>query len=93
MYRVLQTNSLLLFIFVCILKVVHADLAARNLLLAENNVVKICDFGLARNLYKEANYLKKSDVRILFTYIFIYYVNLHIIVNIFKLIYCNNKNL
>ena len=41
---------------------VHADLAARNLLLAEHNVVKICDFGLARNLYQYTNYHKKSDV-------------------------------
>ncbi|XP_059481843.1 vascular endothelial growth factor receptor 1-like isoform X2 [Neocloeon triangulifer] len=42
-------------------RIVHADLAARNILLAENNVVKICDFGLARNLYNDANYLKKGD--------------------------------
>ncbi|CAB3362881.1 Hypothetical predicted protein [Cloeon dipterum] len=42
-------------------RIVHADLAARNILLADHNVVKICDFGLARNLYSYANYLKKSD--------------------------------
>ncbi|KZC13755.1 Vascular endothelial growth factor receptor 1, partial [Dufourea novaeangliae] len=41
--------------------VLHGDLAARNILLADNNVVKICDFGLAKNMYKYGNYKKKSD--------------------------------
>ncbi|RXG56567.1 Platelet-derived growth factor receptor alpha [Armadillidium vulgare] len=42
-------------------KVLHGDLAARNLLLASNNVVKICDFGLSREMYKSYLYLKKSN--------------------------------
>ncbi|XP_076749941.1 PDGF- and VEGF-receptor related [Xylocopa sonorina] len=42
-------------------RVLHGDLAARNILLAENNVVKICDFGLAKTMYKDNNYKKKSD--------------------------------
>ncbi|XP_076382328.1 vascular endothelial growth factor receptor 1 [Megalopta genalis] len=42
-------------------KILHGDLAARNVLLADNNVVKICDFGLAKNMYKEEIYKKKSD--------------------------------
>ena len=37
-------------------KVLHRDLAARNVLLCDDNVVKICDFGLARSLYKDENY-------------------------------------
>ncbi|XP_026297719.1 vascular endothelial growth factor receptor 1 isoform X2 [Apis mellifera] len=41
-------------------KVLHGDLAARNILLAENNVVKICDFGLAKTMYKDNNYKKKG---------------------------------
>ncbi|XP_032668208.1 LOW QUALITY PROTEIN: vascular endothelial growth factor receptor kdr-like [Odontomachus brunneus] len=42
-------------------KVLHGDLAARNILLAEDNIVKICDFGLAKNMYKDGNYKKKGD--------------------------------
>ncbi|XP_017764514.1 PREDICTED: vascular endothelial growth factor receptor 1 isoform X2 [Eufriesea mexicana] len=41
-------------------KVLHGDLAARNILLAEDNVVKICDFGLAKTMYKDNNYEKKG---------------------------------
>ncbi|KAB7502950.1 Platelet-derived growth factor receptor alpha [Armadillidium nasatum] len=44
-----------------IFQVLHGDLAARNLLLASNNVVKICDFGLSREMYKNYVYLKKSN--------------------------------
>ncbi|KAJ8672911.1 hypothetical protein QAD02_004172 [Eretmocerus hayati] len=42
-------------------KVLHGDLAARNILLAKNNVVKICDFGLSKAMYKYENYQKKGD--------------------------------
>lgn len=42
-------------------KVLHGDLAARNVLLAEDNVVKICDFGLARSIYKNDEYQKKEN--------------------------------
>ncbi|KAK3877300.1 hypothetical protein Pcinc_017977 [Petrolisthes cinctipes] len=42
-------------------KVLHGDLAARNLLLADSNVVKISDFGLSRDMYKKDIYMKKAD--------------------------------
>ncbi|PNF14062.1 hypothetical protein B7P43_G03563 [Cryptotermes secundus] len=42
-------------------KVMHGDLAARNILLADDNIVKICDFGLAKSMYKSDNYRKKGD--------------------------------
>ncbi|XP_066150406.1 vascular endothelial growth factor receptor 1-like isoform X2 [Euwallacea fornicatus] len=42
-------------------KVLHGDLAARNILLADNNVVKICDFGLAKTMYNDDNYKKKGS--------------------------------
>ncbi|XP_068992327.1 uncharacterized protein [Neodiprion pinetum] len=36
-------------------KVLHGDLAARNVLLSEDNIVKICDFGLSKSLQEDDN--------------------------------------
>lgn len=47
------------------LQILHGDLAARNILLAEDNVVKICEFGLARSIYKNDEYQKKENVSFL----------------------------
>ncbi|KRT85113.1 Immunoglobulin, partial [Oryctes borbonicus] len=41
-------------------RVLHGDLASRNILLATNNIVKICDFGLAKRMYKRDDYKKKG---------------------------------
>ncbi|XP_049548218.1 platelet-derived growth factor receptor alpha-like [Anopheles darlingi] len=41
-------------------KVLHGDLATRNVLLSNDNVVKISDFGLSRSLYNETKYKKKT---------------------------------
>ncbi|ESO97127.1 hypothetical protein LOTGIDRAFT_143456, partial [Lottia gigantea] len=40
-------------------KFVHRDLAARNCMVSENNVVKIGDFGMTRDIY-ETDYYKKA---------------------------------
>ncbi|XP_050509274.1 vascular endothelial growth factor receptor 1-like [Diabrotica virgifera virgifera] len=42
-------------------KVLHGDLAARNILLSDENIVKICDFGLAKSMYKSDNYKKRGN--------------------------------
>ena len=44
-------------------KVLHGDLAARNVLLADDGIVKVADFGLARQLYNDYNYKKQGRVR------------------------------
>ena len=40
-------------------KCLHRDLAARNILVCENNLVKIADFGMARDIYR-ADYYRKG---------------------------------
>ncbi|KAG8128534.1 hypothetical protein E2320_015384, partial [Naja naja] len=41
---------------------VHRDLAARNVLICEGKLVKICDFGLARDIMRDSNYISKGNV-------------------------------
>lgn len=41
-------------------QILHGDLAARNILLSDRNIVKICDFGFAKTLYDSETYQKKS---------------------------------
>lgn len=45
------------------MKFVHRDLAARNVLLSEDMVCKISDFGLTRDVYIDDAYWKKSNGR------------------------------
>lgn len=40
---------------------VHRDLAARNVLVCEGKLVKICDFGLARDLTKDQDYIARGN--------------------------------
>ena len=40
----------------------HRDLAARNVLVGEGYVMKVSDFGLARDIYDDDKYIKMSAV-------------------------------
>ncbi|KAM4619751.1 macrophage colony-stimulating factor 1 receptor 2 [Polymixia lowei] len=43
---------------------IHRDVAARNVLLTECRVAKICDFGLARDIKNDDNYIVKGNARL-----------------------------
>lgn len=46
----------------CPSKCIHRDLAARNILVTHGKVVKICDFGLARDVMNDSNYIVRGNV-------------------------------
>ncbi|XP_053312046.1 receptor-type tyrosine-protein kinase FLT3 [Spea bombifrons] len=43
---------------------IHRDLAARNILVTHGKVAKICDFGLARDVVNDPNYVVKGNARL-----------------------------
>uniref|UniRef100_A0A671WMV0 receptor protein-tyrosine kinase n=1 Tax=Sparus aurata TaxID=8175 RepID=A0A671WMV0_SPAAU len=43
---------------------IHRDIAARNVLLTDHRVAKICDFGLARDIMNDSNYVVKGNARL-----------------------------
>ncbi|XP_049634177.1 receptor-type tyrosine-protein kinase FLT3 [Suncus etruscus] len=43
---------------------VHRDLAARNVLVTHGKVAKICDFGLARDIMSDSNYVIRGNARL-----------------------------
>ncbi|XP_063751236.1 platelet-derived growth factor receptor beta-like isoform X4 [Eleginops maclovinus] len=40
---------------------IHSDLAARNILVCEGKLLKVCDFGLARDLMKDQDYIARGS--------------------------------
>ncbi|XP_025021627.1 receptor-type tyrosine-protein kinase FLT3 [Python bivittatus] len=43
---------------------VHRDLAARNILVTHGKMAKICDFGLARDIVNDSNYVVRGNARL-----------------------------
>ena len=76
------------------LKIVHRDLAARNILVSSDNVVKVSDFGLSRDVYEGDTYMKQGKVVLPFntsyklTFHHIYYMK---ICYVFVYIFTNFK--
>ncbi|KAL9972277.1 hypothetical protein ACROYT_G018560 [Oculina patagonica] len=46
-------------------KCIHRDLATRNVLVGEDYVIKVADFGLARDVYKSDMYVKATSAGVL----------------------------
>ncbi|XP_046723469.1 macrophage colony-stimulating factor 1 receptor isoform X1 [Silurus meridionalis] len=43
---------------------IHRDVAARNVLVSDSLVAKICDFGLARDIMSDSNYVVRGNARL-----------------------------
>lgn len=43
---------------------IHRDVAARNVLLTDHRVAKICDFGLARDIRNDDSYIVQGNARL-----------------------------
>ncbi|KAM4676467.1 macrophage colony-stimulating factor 1 receptor [Discoglossus pictus] len=43
---------------------IHRDVAARNVLITHGRTAKICDFGLARDIENDSNYVVKGNARL-----------------------------
>ena len=45
-------------------QIIHRDLAARNVLVGEDKICKVADFGFARDVANNHIYERKSDGRL-----------------------------
>ena len=49
-------------VFFALLKVIHRDLSARNVLVGEGETCKVTDFGMARDMQEDNIYERKTRV-------------------------------
>ena len=52
---------------------VHRDLAVRNILLTKENVCKVSDFGLTRDIYIDEAYWKKGSGKCKYSWCLVWY--------------------
>ena len=61
-YKIIQLFSVVVNIVYSFFQIIHRDLAARNVLVGEQEVCKVTDFGMTRDVNQENIYQKKSKV-------------------------------
>lgn len=49
-YKIIQLFAVVVNIVYCLFQIIHRDLAARNVLVGEQEVCKVTDFGMARDV-------------------------------------------
>lgn len=54
----------MLIIHLLVFQCIHRDVAARNVLLTDHRVAKICDFGLARDIRNDDSYIVQGNVSV-----------------------------
>lgn len=54
----------MLTVFPPVSQCIHRDVAARNVLLTDHGVAKICDFGLARDIRNDDSYIVQGNVSV-----------------------------
>ena len=61
-----KTNICFFYLFFLCKKCIHRDLACRNVLVGNGLVAKVADFGMARDISTDGQYIKTTEVRFIF---------------------------
>ena len=61
-FSVIPSHSFVVCVIDLLTQILHRDLAARNVLVFAGEILKICDFGMARDVRFFDYYRRKSSV-------------------------------
>ena len=60
--KLYNSTKLLFKNYILLSQCVHRDLAARNILVGKKLIAKVADFGMARDVSKDGEYIKTTEV-------------------------------